>query len=445
MSDNLMEEINAPRVQVQSSRNDEPVIVVMGVGGAGGNAVNNMYRKGIEGVTFMVCNTDLQALDVSPVQHKVQMGLGHGAGGDAEEGRRQALKSVEDVRQALLEVKADMLFITAGMGGGTGTGASPVIAKLARELNLLTVAVVTSPFQVEGQLRYDQAQAGIEELRKSVDSLLLIDNENIAKLYGRMSLKGAFSKADDILLLATKGIAEIITVKSDLVNVDFADVKRVMRDSGRAHMAVATAEGENRARQVVEESLNSPLLENNSIKGARKILINFVVDHPDHLIMDEAIEILKIVQSQATTRGEDGKLITAEIIWGTSIKESLGNALEMVMVATGFPQSAAERLIPEIKESIYVAPADEQPTGGLEPFKAPEQQPSAARAHEPIVLGAPSRRYENMDKRKEEPAFKQRGVSLKMHVEGHTSVVRANDFDAAPAKDGAEEQSASLF
>ena len=212
MSDNLMEEINAPRVQVQSSRNDEPVIVVMGVGGAGGNAVNNMYRKGIEGVTFMVCNTDLQALDVSPVQHKVQMGLGHGAGGDAEEGRRQALKSVEDVRQALLEVKADMLFITAGMGGGTGTGASPVIAKLARELNLLTVAVVTSPFQVEGQLRYDQAQAGIEELRKSVDSLLLIDNENIAKLYGRMSLKGAFSKADDILLLATKGIRDHLAV-----------------------------------------------------------------------------------------------------------------------------------------------------------------------------------------------------------------------------------------
>lgn len=441
MSDNLMEEIDAPRESASDNKKKPPVIVVMGVGGAGGNAVNNMWKKGIEGVTFMVCNTDQQALDVSPVVHKVQMGPGHGAGGDAEEGRRLALKSVEDIRQALMEVDADMLFITAGMGGGTGTGAAPVIAKLARELDLLTVAVVTSPFQVEGQLRYDQAQTGIEELRKTVDSLLLIDNENIAKLYGRMSLKGAFSKADDILLLATKGIAEIITVKSDLVNVDFSDVKRVMRDSGRAHMAVATAEGEGRARKVVDESLNSPLLENNSIRGARKILINFVVNHPDNLILDEAMEILKIVQKEACTTGEDGKVVTAEIIWGTSIKESLGESLELVMVATGFPQSATERLIPEIKEPVYIAPKEEKNEGGLESFKPVETHPS----HEPIVLGAPSHRYENIDQRKETPAYKQRGARLITQTPSRKAVVRDSEFDGSAAKPATEEQSGSLF
>ena len=235
MTDELMSEIKVPRT-------DGSIIMVVGVGGAGGNAVNHMWNLGIRGVTFMVCNTDQQALDKSPVEKKIRLGSeGLGAGNDPENGRRAAVETLPEIRQALEEAGTKMLFITAGMGGGTGTGASPVIAKLAKEMGLLTVAIVTSPLAVEGKIRYEQAFRGIDELRGTTDSLLIINNENILEIYGRLSLKQAFGKADDILASAAKGIAEIITVESDLVNVDFADVSKVMRDSGRAHMAVATA------------------------------------------------------------------------------------------------------------------------------------------------------------------------------------------------------------
>ena len=201
------------------------IITVVGVGGAGGNAVNHMWNLGIKGVDFLVCNTDQQALDKSPVELKIRLGSeGLGAGNDPENGRKAAVESIDEVRRRFEESGTRMLFITAGMGGGTGTGASPVIAKLAHEMGLLTVAIVTSPLAVEGRTRYEQAFRGIEELRKNVDSLLVINNENILEMYGRLSLRQAFGKADDILASAAKGIAEIITVESDLVNVDFADV-----------------------------------------------------------------------------------------------------------------------------------------------------------------------------------------------------------------------------
>ena len=217
MTDDLISEIKAPRAEGS-------IIMVVGVGGAGGNAVNHMWNLGIRGVTFMVCNTDQQALDKSPVEQKIRLGAeGLGAGNDPENGRRAAVETLPEIRQRLEEAGTKMIFITAGMGGGTGTGASPVIAKLAKEMGLLTVAIVTSPLAVEGKIRYEQAYRGIEELRQNVDSLLIINNENILEIYGRLSLKQAFGKADDILASAAKGIAEIITVESDLVNVDFAD------------------------------------------------------------------------------------------------------------------------------------------------------------------------------------------------------------------------------
>ena len=268
MSDDLMNEIAA-------AKDKSSIIMVVGVGGAGGNAVNHMWNLGIKDVGFMVCNTDAQALDNSPVEEKVQLGReGLGAGNDPENGRKAAIESLDDIRRRLEAAGTRMLFVTAGMGGGTGTGASPVIAKLAHEMGILTVGIVTSPLAVEGKIRYEQAFRGIEELSRNVDSLLVINNENIVEMYGRLSLKQAFGKADDILASAAKGIAEIITVESDMVNVDFADVSKVMRDSGRAHMSVATAEGEHRAAEVARASLESPLLDHTLISGAKNILLN---------------------------------------------------------------------------------------------------------------------------------------------------------------------------
>ena len=293
--------------QLAAARTNPSIIMVVGVGGAGGNAVNHMWNLGIKGVDFMVCNTDQQALDKSPVELKVRLGSeGLGAGNDPENGRKAAIESLDVVRQRFEASGTKMVFITAGMGGGTGTGASPVIAKLAKEMGMLTVGIVTSPLAVEGKIRYEQAFRGIEELRQNVDSLLIINNENILEIYGRLALKQAFGKADDILASAAKGIAEIITVESDLVNVDFADVSKVMRDSGRAHMSVATAEGEHRAAEVARASLESPLLDHTLISGAKNILLNISTSDADSLALDEVMEILKYIQSHASVQAPDG-------------------------------------------------------------------------------------------------------------------------------------------
>ena len=441
MTDELMSEIKAPKT-------DGSIIMVVGVGGAGGNAVNHMWNLGIRGVTFMVCNTDQQALDKSPVEQKIRLGAeGLGAGNDPENGRRAAVESLPEIRQHLEEAGTRMLFITAGMGGGTGTGASPVIAKLAKEMGLLTVAIVTSPLAVEGKIRYEQAFRGIEELRQNVDSLLIINNENILEIYGRLSLKQAFGKADDILCSAAKGIAEIITVESDLVNVDFADVSKVMHDSGRAHMAVATAEGDNRAEAAAEASLRSPLLDHNLISGAKNILLNISVADADGLMYEEVVRILEYIQAHASVQDDNGVIHNANIIWGTSEKPQLGNAIELVVVATGFAGdvSAAgtmKQIIPPVRS---VEPAKDPVAPVLEPIK-PVVPPKAAvqRPPEQVMLGAKSTRYSNIELLLSKPAYQSRNSKFVVQMPGGRKEVLKEENDAGQQTQQ-DAQGGSLF
>ncbi len=442
MTDELMSEIRAPR-------GTRSIITVVGIGGAGGNAVNHMWSLGIRGVSFMVCNTDQQALDKSPVETKIRLGAeGLGAGNDPENGRRAAVETLPEIRQHFEEAGTRMLFITAGMGGGTGTGASPVIAKLAREMGMLTVAIVTSPLAVEGKIRYEQAFRGIEELRQNVDSLLIINNENILEIYGRLSLKQAFGKADDILASAAKGIAEIITVESDLVNVDFADVSKVMRNSGRAHMAVATAEGNGRAESVAEASLRSPLLDHNLISGAKNILLNISVSNADELMYEEVTRILEYIQAHASVQDENGVVHDANIIWGTSEKPQLGNAIELVVVATGFRSEE----VPEAMKQIIPPARTVQPVGAaepgapvLEPIKplAPAK-PAQPRPGEQVVLGAKSTRYSNIDALLSKPAYQSRNSKFVERVSGgRKEVLRDKTAENQAPKE--EPDSGSLF
>ena len=430
-----MSEITAPKT-------DGSIIMVVGVGGAGGNAVNHMWNLGIRGVTFMVCNTDQQALDKSPVELKIRLGAeGLGAGNDPENGRRAAVESLPEIRQHLEEAGTRMLFITAGMGGGTGTGASPVIAKLAKEMGLLTVAIVTSPLAVEGKIRYEQAFRGIEELRQNVDSLLIINNENILEIYGRLSLKQAFGKADDILCSAAKGIAEIITVESDLVNVDFADVSKVMRDSGRAHMAVATAEGDNRAETAAEASLRSPLLDHNLISGAKNILLNISVSNADSLMYEEVVRILEYIQAHASVQDDNGVIHNANIIWGTSEKPQLGNAIELVVVATGFSGDASVDVMKQIIPPARITEPVKEPVAPvLEPIKpvAPPQRPP-----EQVMLGAKSTRYNNIELLLAKPAYQSRNSKFIVQMPGGRKEVLREESENS--QQAADSQGGSLF
>ena len=435
MTDELMSEIKAPKT-------DGSIIMVVGVGGAGGNAVNHMWNLGIRGVTFMVCNTDQQALDKSPVELKIRLGAeGLGAGNDPENGRRAAVESLPEIRQHLEEAGTRMLFITAGMGGGTGTGASPVIAKLAKEMGLLTVAIVTSPLAVEGKIRYEQAFRGIEELRQNTDSLLIINNENILEIYGRLSLKQAFGKADDILASAAKGIAEIITVESDLVNVDFADVSKVMRNSGRAHMAVATADGDKRAEAVAEASLRSPLLDHNLISGAKNILLNISVSDADALMYEEVVQILEYIQAHASVQDDNGVIHNANIIWGTSEKPQLGNFIELVVVATGFSGDASVDVMKQIIPPARITEPVKEPVAPvLEPIKpvAPPQRPP-----EQVMLGAKSTRYNNIELLLAKPAYQSRNSKFIVQMPGGRKEVLREESENS--QQAADSQGGSLF
>ena len=313
------------------------IIKVLGVGGGGSNAVNHMFSNGIKDVNFVVCNTDSQALQNSPVAVKIQLGEnlteGRGAGSKPEIGRKAAMESMENIK-SVLSSNTKMVFITAGMGGGTGTGAAPVIAKAARELGLLTVAIVTIPFRFEGQQRIDQAINGINELQQYVDSLLVINNEKLREVYGDLKLSEAFSRADDVLATAAKGIAEIITVHG-YINVDFADVETVMTKSGVAIMGSASATGEGRAIKAIQNALSSPLLNNNDITGAKSILLN-ITSGVQEISMDEVGEITDFVHQSADRN--------ALIIWGTSQDERLGEAVSVTVIATGFETNS----IPEL-------------------------------------------------------------------------------------------------
>ena len=436
MSDDLMNEIAA-------AKDKSSIIMVVGVGGAGGNAVNHMWNLGIKDVGFMVCNTDAQALDNSPVEEKVQLGReGLGAGNDPENGRKAAIESLDDIRRRLEAAGTRMLFVTAGMGGGTGTGASPVIAKLAHEMGILTVGIVTSPLAVEGKIRYEQAFRGIEELSRNVDSLLVINNENIVEMYGRLSLKQAFGKADDILASAAKGIAEIITVESDMVNVDFADVSKVMRDSGRAHMSVATAEGEHRAAEVARASLESPLLDHTLISGAKNILLNISTSDADSLALDEVMEILKYIQSHASVQAPDGTVHDANIIWGTSVKPQLGRRIELVVVATGFDSAAIERAAKPVvppADILAAQPRDENTV--LEPIK-PRPVPTL-RPMTQVMLGERPTRYKNIEAQLAVPAYRTRKAELIVETSTSRKEVLKEEGDAAAKPP--QEKGGSLF
>lgn len=312
------------------------IIKVIGVGGGGSNAVNHMFKSGIKGVDFFVCNTDAQALQISPVPNKIQLGMditqGLGAGAKPEVGKNAAIESKEQIRE-MLSNNTKMVFITAGMGGGTGTGAAPIIAEVAKSLGILTVGIVTRPFSFEGKPKSRRAADGISELRKNCDIVLEILNDKLKEVFGKSSFKEAFAQADNVLLKGAKSIAEIITVSGN-INVDFEDVRTVMQDAGEAVMGSAIVEGEDRARRAAEAALTSPLLNNTNIKGAQYILLSIVVGDEDDFQMEELEEISDYVQEQA---GED-----AEIIFGQAYDETVGKGIGVTIIATGFGTDVEE-------------------------------------------------------------------------------------------------------
>jgi cell division protein FtsZ len=324
MSDNMKD------YRFDLPKNQKSIIKVIGVGGGGSNAVNHMYGLGIKDVEFVVVNTDAQALKSSPVPLRLQLGAnlteGLGAGANPEQGKCAALESEDEIRELLAD-NTKMVFITAGMGGGTGTGAAPIVAKIAKELNILTVGIVTAPFMFEGKKKMAVAQAGIESLRENCDTVLVILNDKLREIYGNLAIRTAFSKADDVLSTAARSIAEIITIHQD-VNVDFEDVKTVMKDAGAAVMGSATEEGEGRAIRAAGSAISSPLLNNVDIKGAQKILLSIMSGEEEELSMDELSDITEYIQEKA---GDN-----AEVIFGQGIDPELGRAIRVTVIATGF-------------------------------------------------------------------------------------------------------------
>ena len=366
------------------------IIKVIGVGGGGSNAVTHMFTEGIQGVDFILCNTDYQALEKSPVAMKVHLGKRTlGAGNKPDVGRDAALETTDELREILGE-DTKMLFITAGMGGGTGTGAAPVVAAVARELDILTVGIVTMPFSCEGKRRQQQALDGIAELRKHVDTLLVISNDKLRDEYGDMKLTQAFKKADDVLKTAAKGIAEIITV-TGYVNVDFQDVNTVMRNSGKAIMGSGYAEGEDRALRAVEEAVHSPLLDDSDIKGAKNILI-YITSGTDEVSLDEVMEITEYVQ--------DATGNCSEVIWGNGEDVALGDGINVTLIATGFNDGSDKRCgLADSDCDVKVHRMYGDLTGNV-PAEEPQQEICRFEKPEP----APEPEIQVIDKRKaEEP------------------------------------------
>lgn len=310
-------------------KNQSNVIKVIGVGGGGSNAINHMFKQGIKGVDFIVCNTDSQALQNSSVPNKIQLGVhlteGLGAGANPEVGQQSAIESIADIEK-MLDTNTKMVFITAGMGGGTGTGAAPVIAQLAKERDILTVGIVTIPFQFEGKVRQDQALLGVEKLRKQVDSLIVINNNKLREVYGNLGFKAGFSKADEVLATASRGIAEVIT-HHYTQNIDLKDAKTVLSNSGTAIMGSATAIGDNRAKEAIIAALDSPLLNDNKITGAKNVLL-LIVSGTNEITIDEIGEINDHIQTEAG--------FNANIIMGVGEDETLGDSIAVTIIATGF-------------------------------------------------------------------------------------------------------------
>lgn len=350
------------------NNNKANIIKVIGVGGGGSNAVNHMYELGIKDVDFIVCNTDIQALDISAVPTKIQLGEtltgGRGAGSLPEVGKNAAIESVDEIKNYLSD-NTNMVFITAGMGGGTGTGAGPVVAKVAKDMGILTVGIVTVPFSFEGKKRKEQAEAGIKEMRDAVDTLLIINNEKLRDMYGNLTIRNAYAQADQVLASAAKGIAEVIS-KTGFINVDLNDVNTVMKDSGVAIMGTATAEGENRAIIAAEKALASPLLNDNDITGAKQVLLNITFGE-EELTMDEMSEITDFIVDAAGG--------SAEMIMGQGYDETLGSGVCVTVIATGFHTSANldTGVTPEEPKKTYLDLGSEEPTMIAKPITSPTQ------------------------------------------------------------------------
>lgn len=379
-------EFDLPKMGAAAESNANSIIKVIGVGGGGSNAVNHMFLQGIVGVDFIVCNTDRQALDISPVPHKIQLGPnlteGRGAGMIPEMGMNAAIENIEEIRE-ILSKNTKMVFVTAGMGGGTGTGAAPVIAQVAKDLGILTVGIVTVPFNFEGRKRRQQAQEGLDKMRQNVDTLLIINNERLREFGKNMSLSSAFSHADNVLTVAAKGIAEVISV-TGTINVDFNDVNTVLRNSGQAIMGSAIAEGEDRAIVAVKEALTSPLLNDNDINGASYVLLNITYGEKE-VMMDEITEITDYIQDAAGA--------TADVIWGHGYDANLGDKLCITLIATGFSSSPITGF-EKAPERKIVALEDENKKEILNPLESPVQhttiqtesvQEPFLKADEPVV------------------------------------------------------------
>lgn len=366
---------------------DESIIKVIGVGGGGNNAVNFMYKQGIAGVNFIICNTDHQALATSEVPNKIQLGPsltgGRGAGAKPEVGKEATIESEEEIRKAIGH-NTQMIFVTAGMGGGTGTGGAPIVAKIAKDMGILTVGIVTVPFTFEGRSKRDKASSGLEELSQYVDSLIVISNNKLREIYGNLSLTAAFSHADNILTTAARGISEIIT-KPGLVNVDFEDVKTVMRDSGVAIMGIGVSSGEGRATKAIDAALASPLLNENDIYGARGILL-YISSGTKEVTMDEVSQITDYVQQAANN--------DTEIIWGVCHDDSLEDEVSVTLIATGFknndkrPVPAPEKVVVTLAEPVLSTPVVKE----VPAYTAPVAQ---------VAQPQPVR----LELKKEEPAF----------------------------------------
>ena len=334
-------------------KNQSNVIKVIGVGGGGSNAINHMFSQGIKGVDFVICNTDAQALESSPVPNKIQLGVnlteGLGAGANPEIGKEAAQESSEDIKN-LLGKNTKMVFVTAGMGGGTGTGAAPVIAQLSRDLDILTVGIVTIPFQFEGKTRNDQAQLGVEELRRNVDSLIVINNNKLREVYGNLGFKAGFSKADEVLATASRGIAEVIT-HHYTQNIDLRDAKTVLSNSGTAIMGSGTASGTNRSNIAIEKALDSPLLNDNKITGAQNVLL-LIVSGREEITIDEIGEINDHIQAEAGN--------SANIIMGVGEDENLEESISVTVIATGFNTEQQDVIVNTETKKIIHTLEDEQ-------------------------------------------------------------------------------------
>ena len=350
-------------------KNQSNVIKVIGVGGGGSNAINHMFQQGIKGVDFVICNTDAQALENSPVPNKIQLGVreteGLGAGADPEVGRKAAEESFDDIK-GLLHTNTKMVFITAGMGGGTGTGAAPIIAKQAKDMGILTVGIVTIPFQFEGKTRCEQAQHGVENLRKHVDSLIVINNNKLREVYGNLGFKAGFSKADEVLATASRGIAEVIT-HHYTQNIDLRDAKTVLSNSGTAIMGSAQASGGNRAQDAIAKALDSPLLNDNKISGAKNVLL-LIISGSEEITIDEIGEISDHIQAEAGH--------SANIIMGVGEDESLDEAISVTIIATGFDVEQQNEIVnTEAKKIIHTLEDEQKSEHELSPKKSASYEP----------------------------------------------------------------------